>query len=66
MPHLCDLVRKATGVDRIAIMQQIAWSTVSGKGLGDLVCRPIPTGMGGDIEVNYSPSLMNQHDENVQ
>src|SRR6516165_1897496 len=37
--HLSDLVMEATGVNRIAIMQQIAWSTAPGKGLGDLACR---------------------------
>jgi len=51
--HLSDLFREATGVDRIAIIQEIA-----GISLGDLTCRPFRTGMGGDIEVNHPPSLI--------
>ena len=42
-------------------MQQVAWSRIPRKGLGNLLCRPFRGGMGGDIEMNHAAPMMGQN-----
>jgi hypothetical protein len=47
-------------------MQQIAWSTVPRERLGHLLPRPFRSGIGCDIEMQYSAPMMRQNDKDKQ
>lgn len=36
------------------------------EGLGHLLCRPFPGGMGGDIEMNHAAPMMGQNDRDKE
>src|SRR6516165_7099469 len=49
---------KSRAVDRVAIPQEIAWCFIPGKGIDDLLCRPLCGGVLGDVEMHDAASLV--------
>ena len=53
MPSSTTLAKRIS-IDRIAIMQQVAWSSVLREGLGNLLCRPFRGGIGREDKQGHS------------
>jgi hypothetical protein len=64
--HPSHSLTKGPSVDGIAIMQQVAGSTVPREGLGNLLCRPFRSGIGGYVEMQQPAPLMGQNEEDKQ
>jgi hypothetical protein len=61
-----DLSGEVFAEDSIPISQQIPWRRVPGESVAKLVGSPFRGRMSRDVEVQYSPPLMSQHQEHVQ
>ena len=61
-----DLATKSRAVDRIVVAQQKPRSGVSAACLEQLPCSPLCTRVCHDIEVQDSPAIVAQDDENKQ
>jgi len=57
---------KPISIDRIAIVRQVARSSVPREGLGNLLCRPFRGGMGSKVEMNHSAPMMGENQEDKQ
>ena len=64
--HVVDLSGEVVAEDSIPISQQITWRRVPGERIAKLLCGLFRSRMSRDVEVEYSPPLMGQHQEHVQ
>ena len=59
--HPSHPLAKRTSIDRVAIMEQIAWGRVPGKGLSNLLCGPFGGGISSDVEMNQAAPMMSEN-----
>jgi hypothetical protein len=64
--HAAHLFSEVIAKDRIAVAQQVARELVKGKGLPQLLSRPLRGRVGGDIEVQDATPVMSQHQKHVK
>jgi len=64
--HVLDLSGEVVTKDSVPISQQITGCRVPGERIAKLLGGPFRGGMGSDVEVQYAPPLMGQHQEHVQ
>jgi hypothetical protein len=64
--QVVDLSGEVVAEDSIPVSQQIAGCRVPGERIAKLLGRPFRSRMSRDVEVQYSPPLMGQHQEHVQ
>jgi hypothetical protein len=63
--HVVDLSSEVVTEDSIPISQQIAWCRVPRESIAQLLGGPFRGRMSRNVEVQYSPPLMGQHQEYV-
>ena len=61
--HVADSRLPIRAVDGVPIPQEVTRGTIPGKGLDDLLGRPLGRGMCGDVQVHNPSAFMRQHDE---
>ncbi len=61
-----SLSPEVVAIDAVTVSEQIAWSGVPRECLHDLRCGPLRSRMLGDVEVNDTPALMRQNQEDKQ
>ena len=64
--HDFHIFRKLTAEDPIAVPKQVTRDLLKGKGLSELLCSPLGRRMGGDVEMDYPPSVVSHNQEYVQ
>src|SRR6516164_8642566 len=64
--HVSHLFSKVIAEDSIAVAQQVTRELVEGKGLPQLLSRPLGGGVGRHIEVNNATSVMGQYQKHVK
>ena len=64
--HVSDMPSKCITEDSIAVAQQVARELVKGKGLPQLLSRPLRGWVGGHIEVQNATPVMGQHQKHVK
>src|SRR5260370_38164435 len=64
--HRLYLADKLLTEDPIAIAQQIAWRTLPRKSVPKLLHRPLRCRMSGDAKLENAPTIMRQHQKNVE
>src|ERR1035438_6984961 len=64
--HVVDLSGEVVAKGSIPISQQIAWRRVPGERIAKLLGGPFRSRMSRDVEVQYPPPLMGEHQEYVQ
>ena len=64
--HDFDLFAELLSVDPITISQQIFRCGVEGKGFEHLLRGPFRSRMGCHVEVNHTPAIMDEHNEDKQ
>jgi hypothetical protein len=64
--HASHLFSEVMAEDGIAIAQQVARELVEGKGLPQLLSRPLRGGMSGHIEVENATTVMGQDQKHVK
>ena len=64
--HVLDLSGEVVTKDSVPISQQITGCRVPGKRIAKLLGGPFRSGMSCDVEVQYAPPLMGQHQGHVQ
>src|ERR1035441_8651454 len=64
--HPSHSLAKRTRIDGVAIAQQIARSSVPREGLDNLLARPFRRGMGCNVEMNHSATMMSQNHKDKQ
>src|SRR5215472_2117713 len=53
-------------INRIAIPQEVTGQIIPRKRLDHLLCRPLRAGVGGDIEMEETSSLVRKHYEDIE
>ena len=61
--HALHTMPEVLAIDPVAIAEKIGWRSVVREGLHDLLGRPVRGGMLGDVEVEDSPAMVNEHEE---
>src|SRR5260370_31160727 len=61
--HLCSEVMAEDG---IAVAQQVSRELVKGKGLPQLLSRPLRSRVGGHIEVKNATPIMGQYQKHIK
>ena len=64
--HVSHLFSEVIAEDRIAVAQQVARELGKGKGLPQLLSRPLRGRVGGNVEVQNAAAVMGQNQENVK
>src|SRR5664279_3360444 len=64
--HVSHLFSEVLAEDSIAVAQQVARQLVKGKGLPQLLSRPLCGGVGGHIEVQNATPVMGQYQKHVK
>ena len=64
--HVLNLSGEVVAQDSIPVSQQIAGCGFPGERIAKLLGGPFRGRMGRDVEVQYSPPLMGEHQEYVQ
>src|SRR5271163_1182059 len=64
--HVSHLLSEVIAKDRIAVPQQVTRELVKGKGLPQLLSRPLRGWVGGHVEVQNATPVMGQHQEYVE
>src|SRR5437660_8406474 len=63
--HVSHLLSEVVAEDSIAVPQQVPRELVKGKGLPQLLCRPLRGPVGGPVEVQNATPVMGQHQKHV-
>jgi hypothetical protein len=63
VPHAAT---EMLAVDAVAITQQEAWCFIPGKGFDDLLSRPFRGWVGGHVEVQHTPTMVGEDEEDEQ
>ena len=64
--HVSHLFSEVIAEDRIAVAQQVTRELVKGKGLPQLLSRPLRGRVGGHIEVQNATPVMGQYQKHVK
>jgi hypothetical protein len=64
--QVSHLVLEVLAEDGIAVAQQVAWELVEGKGLPQLLSRPLRGRVRGHLEVNNTTTVVGQNQKHVQ
>jgi hypothetical protein len=64
--HCFHLLNKFIGKDPISVAQQITRRTVPGKRIAQLLYSPLRCGMSGDAKLENAPTVVCQHQEDVE
>jgi hypothetical protein len=64
--HVSHLFSELIAEDNIAVAQQVARQLVKGKGLPQLLSRPLCCRVGRHIEVQNATPVMGQHQKHVK
>ena len=64
--HVSHLLSELIAKDSIAVAQQVARELVKGKGLPQLLSRPLRGRVGGHVEVQNATPVMGQHQKHVK
>src|SRR2546425_4979313 len=64
--HSLNPVSEITTVHPVTVTDQISWCSIFRKRFDNLLRGPFCSGMVGDIEMQHTPTLVRQYDENKQ
>ena len=64
--HVAHLVSEFMAENSIAVTEQVAGELVKGKGLPQLLSRPLRGRMSGHVEVNNATPIVGQHQKHVK
>lgn len=64
--HIVDPALEPITIDLVSIANHVLGCGVQGKGLDDLKSSPLGIGMLGDVEVDDSPAVMRENNQNKQ